>query len=196
MRYRYYTPPRSKLPIAAGILGLLLGANTAHILYAMPNYTQYYDYWATMAGGFLLAAFCFFLLKWRSELLLIPTGIFALIGCFSPNLVRWMEIALFFLLLFLLLLRLPKWAKIVFRIAALAAAGIGIYAALQPMIERIQQLSATGHATANYLIPYITRTLGGDVLCLLALLLLVFAMQPRILPGWMDEEDGYDRIWE
>lgn len=196
MRYRYYTPPRSKLPIAAGILGLLLGANTAHILYAMPNYTQYYDYWATMAGGFLLAAFCFFLLKWRSELLLIPTGIFALIGCFSPNLVRWMEIALFFLLLFLLLLRLPKWAKIVFRIAALAAAGIGIYAASQPMIERIQRLSATGHATANYLIPYITRTLGGDVLCLLALLLLVFAMQPRILPGWMDEEDGYDRIWE
>ena len=90
MRYRYYTPPRSKLPIAAGILGLLLGANTAHILYTMPNYTQYYDYWATMAGGFLLAAFCFFLLKWRSELLLIPTGIFALIGCFSPNLVRWM----------------------------------------------------------------------------------------------------------
>lgn len=149
MRYRYYTPPRSKLPIAAGILGLLLGANTAHILYTIPNYTQYYDYWATMAGGFLLAAFCFFLLKWRSELLLIPTGIFALIGCFSPNLVRWMEIALFFLLLFLLLLRLPKWAKIVFRIAALAAAGIGIYAALQPMIERIQRLSATGHATAN-----------------------------------------------
>ena len=196
MRYRYYTPPRSKLPIAAGILGLLLGANTAHILYTMPNSTQYYDYWATMAGGFLLAAFCFFLLKWRSELLLIPTGIFALIGCFSPNLVRWMEIALFFLLLFLLLLRLPKWAKIVFRIAALAAAGIGIYAALQPMIERIQRLSATGHATANYLIPYITRILGGDVLCLLALLLLVFAMQPRILPGWMDEEDGYDRIWE
>ena len=96
----------------------------------------------------------------------------------------------------MLLLRLPKWAKIIFRIAALAAAGIGIYAALQPMIERIQRLSATGHATAKYLIPYITRTLGGDVLCLLALLLLVFAMQPRILPGWMDEEDGYDRIWE
>ena len=31
---------------------------------------------------------------------------------------------------------------------------------------------------------------------MLTLLLLVFAMQPHVLPGWMDEGDQYDRIWE
>lgn len=196
MGYRYYMPPRAKLPFPAGALGLLLGLNTAHTLYTMPSYTQYYDYWVMMAAGFLLALVCFVTRRRRAELLLIPMGMFTIVACLSPNLTHWMEIVLFFLLLLLLLFRMPLWSRLLLRIAAALATGIGIFSVLVPMIQRIQHLAAAGHASSNFVIPFVIRTLGSDVLYLLAMVLLIFAMQPRIPPAWMDEQDGFDRIWE
>lgn len=193
---RCYLPPRSRLPAAAGVCASLLCLNTIYTLISMPNYAQYWDYWATLAASLLLAGTCFVLVRRRTELILFPTGILALIACFAPNLVHWMEIALFFLLLLLLLLRLPPIMVYVFRIAGTCFAGIGILGVLVPMFQRIGRLAETGRATADFIVPYVIRSLGGDVLCLLAMLLLIFAMRPYALPGWMDENDRYDRIWE
>ena len=44
--------------------------------------------------------------------------------------------------------------------------------------------------------PFVIRSLGGDLLILLTFLLLIFAMRPHVLPRWTDENDLYDRIWE
>ena len=106
--YRLYIPPRSHLPHAAGVLSALLCCNTIYTLISMPHYTQYWDYWATLAASLLLSLACFFVIRRRPELVLIPAGGLALIACFSLNLVHSMELVLFFLLLLLLLLRLPR----------------------------------------------------------------------------------------
>ena len=161
--YRLYIPPRSHLPHAAGVLSALLCCNTIYTLISMPHYTQYWDYWATLAASLLLSLACFFVIRRRPELVLIPAGGLALIACFSLNLVHSMELVLFFLLLLLLLLRLPRWAVPLFR-------------------------------TAGVL--FLLRSLCGSVLCLLTLLLLIFAMRPHVLPSWTDASDRYDRIWE
>lgn len=195
-RYRYYLPPRSKLPLASGVLAALLCLNTIYTLISMPHYSQYWDYWATLASSLLLSIFCFTFIRRKTELILIPSGMLALIACLTPNLVHWMEVGLFFLLLLQLLLRLPKAGVIVFRTAGILLTGVGIFTVLQPMFQRISMLSASGRATTDFVIPYIVRTLGGDMLCLLALLLLIFSLRPHSLPGWMDENDRYDRIWE
>lgn len=194
--FRYYLPPHSKLPQIVGILAFLLCANTAYLLIRMPSYTQYFDYWATLVAGFLLGITCMFFIRKRTELVLIPTGIFALIACLSPSLIHWTEVILFFLLLILLLVKLPAWVRILARIIGVVTAGVGILAILIPVIERIERLSQVGRADASFVIPYIIRTLGGDVLCLLSMLLLIFALRPHVLPGWMDENDKFDRIWE
>lgn len=193
---RCYLPPHSRLPQAAGICAVLLCLNTVYTLISMPHYVQYWDYWATFAASLFLAGTCFVLIRRRTELILFPTGMLALIACFAPNLVHWMEIAVFFLLLLLLLLRLPPFMVYVFRIAGVLITGIGILGVLVPAFQRISRLVEAGRATADFIVPYVIRSFGGDVLCLLAMLLLIFAMRPYALPGWMDENDQYDRIWE
>lgn len=194
--YPYYLSPKSKLPLLAGICALLLCANTANLLISMPSYTQYYDYWVTLAASFLLGVVCLFLIRRYTGMVLIPTGVLALIACISPSLVHWTQVALFFLLLMLLVLKMPLWTRILFRIIAVVNTAVGFLAVLVPMVQRISRLTETGHATSDYILSYVIRTLSGDPLCLLSMLLLVFAMRPHILPGWVDEDDRYDRIWE
>ena len=70
--YRLYIPPRSHLPHAAGVLSALLCCNTIYTLISMPHYTQYWDYWATLAASLLLSLACFFVIRRRPELVLIP----------------------------------------------------------------------------------------------------------------------------
>ena len=41
-KYRYYLPPQSKLPFAAGILSGLLCLDNIYTLISMPHYTQYW----------------------------------------------------------------------------------------------------------------------------------------------------------
>lgn len=195
-KYRYYLPPRSKLPFVAGILAGLLELNTIYTLCAMPYYTHYWDYWATLIASALLCVFCFLFRQRHTELTLIPAAMLALIACFTPNLVHWMEVGLFFLLLLEWLVQLPKWMGAICRLAGVILTGIGAVAILAPMLERIQKLSEKGIATADFVLPFVVRSLGGDLMILLSFLLMVFAMRPHILPGWMDEGDRYDRIWE
>ncbi len=194
--YRLYIPPRSHLPHAAGVLSALLCCNTIYTLISMPHYTQYWDYWATLAASLLLSLACFFVIRRRPELVLIPAGGLALIACFSLNLVHSMELVLFFLLLLLLLLRLPRWAVPLFRTAGVLTAAIGVLDVLVPVSQRIRLLARTDRATADFVLPFLLRSLCGSVLCLLTLLLLIFAMRPHILPSWTDASDRYDRIWE
>ena len=162
----------------------------------MPHYTQYWDYWATLAAALLLCVFCFLFRQRRTELTLIPAAILALIACITPNLVHWLEVGMFFLLLLLWLLRLPKWVGTLCRLAGIVLTVIGSGAILAPMAERISMLSRTGRATAEFVVPFVIRSLGGDLLILLTFLLLIFAMRPHVLPRWTDENDLYDRIWE
>ena len=106
------------------------------------------------------------------------------------------EVLVSFLLLLLLLLRLPRWAVPLFRTAGVLAAAIGVLDVLVPVSQRIRLLARTGRATADFVLPFLLRSLCGSVLCLLTLLLLIFAMRPHILPSWTDASDRYDRIWE
>jgi len=103
---------------------------------------------------------------------------------------------MFFLLLLLWLLRLPKWVGTLCRLAGIVLTVIGSGAILAPMAERISMLSRTGRATAEFVVPFVIRSLGGELLILLTFLLLIFAMRPHVLPRWTDENDLYDRIWE
>ena len=106
-KYRYYLPPQSKLPFAAGILSGLLCLDNIYTLISMPHYTQYWDYWATLTAALLLCVFCFLFRQRRTELTLIPAAILALIACITPNLVHWLEVRMDFLLLLHWLLRQP-----------------------------------------------------------------------------------------
>ena len=182
--YRLYIPPRSHLPHAAGVLSALLCCNTIYTLISMPHYTQYWDYWATLAASLLLSLACFFVIRRRPELVLIPAGGLALIACFSLNLMHSM------------LLGLARWAVPLFRTAGVLAAAIGVLDVLVPVSQRIRLLARTGRATADFVLPFLLRSLCGSVLCLLTLLLLIFAMRPHILPSWTDASDRYDRSWE
>ena len=173
-KYRYYLPPQSKLPFAAGILSGLLCLDNIYTLISMPHYTQYWDYWATLAAALLLCVFCFLFRQRRTELTLIPAAILALIACITPNLVHWLEVGMFFLLLLLWLLRLPKWVGTLCRLAGIVLTVIGSGAILAPMAERISMLSRTGRATAEFVVPFVIRSLGGDLLILLTFLLLIF----------------------
>ena len=82
-KYRYYLPPQSKLPFAAGILSGLLCLDNIYTLISMPHYTQYWDYWATLTAALLLCVFCFLFRQRRTELTLIPAAILALIACIT-----------------------------------------------------------------------------------------------------------------
>ncbi len=194
--YRYYLPPYSKIPYIAAALSCLLCVNTAYLLISMPSYTQYFDYWLTLAASGLLTVTCLVLVRRHTRFVLIPTGLFALLGCMTPSVVHWAEVALFILLLLLLLVRLPAWMRPVVCIAGVVATVIGSIAVIVPVLERIGRLAETGRATPEFVIPYIIRTLAGDVLCLLSMLLLIFSLRPHRAPGWMDDDDTYDRIWE
>ena len=104
---------------------------------------------------------------------------------------------MFFLLLLLWLLRLPQnGLGTLCRLAGIVLTVIGCGAILAPMAERIFMLSRTGRATAEFVVPFVIRSLGGELLILLTFLLLIFAMRPHVLPRWTDENDLYDRIWE
>lgn len=103
---------------------------------------------------------------------------------------------LFFLLLLEWLVRMPRWTGKLFRVLGVLFTLVGGIAILSPMAERISSLAERGNAVPAFVVPFVIRSLGGDLLILLTLLLLVFAMQPHVLPGWMDEGDQYDRIWE
>lgn len=149
-----------------------------------------------MVSGILLCSFCFLFRNRRTELTLIPAAMLALIACITPNLIHWMEVGLFFLLLLEWLVRMPRWVGRLFRVLGVLFTLVGSIAILSPMAERIAALADRGNAAPAFVIPFVIRSLGGDLLILLTLLLLVFAMQPHILPGWMDEGDRYDRIWE
>ncbi len=195
-RYPYYIPPRSSLPKAAGWCGGLLALNTAYTLFTMPNYTGYWDYWATLVAGVLLAVTCLLGIRRKTELILIPTGLLVLIGCFDPRFVHWIELGMFFLLLLLLLFKLPAFCANILRFIGTILLFLGSISVLAPVCQRIYNLSQSGKATTNFVIPYLLRTLGGDVLCMLALLLLIFSLKPYWMPGWMEEDDNYDRIWE
>ena len=188
-KYRYYLPPRSKLPFAAGILAGLMTLNTIYTLISMPYYTHYWDYWATMVSGILLCGFCFLFRNRHAELTLIPAAMLALIACITPNLIHWMEVGLFFLLLLEWLVRMPRWTGKLFRVLGVLFTLVGGIAILSPMAERISSLAERGNAVPAFVVPFVIRSLGGDLLILLTLLLLVFAMQPHVLPGWMDEGD-------
>ena len=97
--------------------------------------------------------FCFLFRQRRTELTLIPAAILALIACITPNLVHWLEVGMFFLLLLLWLLRLPKWVGTLCRLAGIVLTVIGSGAILAPMAERISMLSRTGRATAEFVVP-------------------------------------------
>lgn len=152
-KYRYYLPPQSKLPFAAGILSGLLCLDNIYTLISMPHYTQYWDYWATLAAALLLCVFCFLFRQRRTELTLIPAAILALIACITPNLVHWLEVGMFFLLLLLWLLRLPKWVGTLCRLAGIVLTVIGSGAILAPMAERISMLPAPDVLLRNSLCP-------------------------------------------
>ncbi len=193
---RYYLPPRSRMPEFAGNCAALLCIDTVYTIGSMPHYTQYWDYWATILASLALSVICHVLMHQKPKLILIPAAALTLIACFTPSLVHWMEVTLFFLLLLIMLLRLPPWAKHFFHMGGFLAAGTGIIAVLIPMCKRIHMLAQHGTAAKSTVVPYILRTLGSDCMCLLALLFLLLAFQPQVLPGWMDEDDCYDRIWE
>lgn len=194
--YRYYLSPRSRMPEFAGNCAALLCIDTIYTIGSMPHYTQYWDYWVTILASLALSVVCHVLIHRKTELVLFPAAALALVACFSPRLVHWMELLLFFLLLLMMLLRLPAKALTWIRLTGVIAAIVGIFASLSPMFQRIHMLSLRGTATARYLVPYILRTLGGDTMCLLTFLFLLLAFRPYALPGWMDENDQYDRIWE
>lgn len=194
--YRYYIPPSSKLPAAAGIFASLLCCNTIYTLLSVPGYTQYWDYWCTLISSAMLGIFCFVFGRRRPELLLFPLGIFAVVACITPNFTHWMQVGLFFLFLLPTLIRLPKWISPLIHIAALCLYIAGIWNIFSPMFERIITLADSGRATASFVVPFIIRTTGHEPFCLTAILLLVFSIRPHILPFWMDEQDHYDRIWE
>ena len=140
-KYRYYLPPRSKLPFAAGILAGLMTLNTIYTLISMPYYTHYWDYWATMVSGILLCGFCFLFRNRHAELTLIPAAMLALIACITPNLIHWMEVGLFFLLLLEWLVRMPRWTGKLFRVLGVLFTLVGGIAILSPMAERISSLA-------------------------------------------------------
>lgn len=196
IRFRCIVPPGSKLTAAAGVCSGLLCLNTIYTLCTMPNYVQYWDYWATLLASLILSIFCFLFLRRRTELILLPAGLLALIACLTPNLLHWMEVGLFFLLLLTLLFRLPRWLFVCFRVLGILCASVGCINVLGTMFQRIATLSAAGRATADFVVPYVVRLLGGDITCLLAMVLLLFAVKCPALPGWMEEDDCYDRIWE
>ena len=56
-KYRYYLPPRSKLPFAAAF-SPANALNTIYTLISMPTTTHYWDYWQ-LGLGILLCGFCF-----------------------------------------------------------------------------------------------------------------------------------------
>ncbi|MCD7959846.1 MAG: hypothetical protein LUF89_10355 [Ruminococcus sp.] len=194
--YRFYVKPKSRLLWIATALSLLTTVNTIYSLVKIESYSNYYDHWIMLVADILLCLSCGFLARKRSEFLLLPVGLLTFVACLSPTLTHWMIVVLFFILLLLLLLRLPKWMRIPFRIIAVEATAIGIYELLVPVLDRIQRLSDQGKLTTDYLVRYIIQTIGGDTLVLLIFLILTFALVPHELPGWQDEKDDYDRIWE
>lgn len=163
-KYRYYLPPRSKLPFAAGILAGLMTLNTIYTLISMPYYTHYWDYWATMVSGILLCGFCFLFRNRHAELTLIPAAMLALIACITPNLIHWMEVGLFFLLLLEWLVRMPRWTGKLFRVLGVLFTLVGGIAILSPMAERISSLAERGNAVPAFVVPFVIRSLGGDLL--------------------------------
>ena len=189
-KYRYYLPPQSKLPFAAGILSGLLCLDNIYTLISMPHYTQYWDYWATLAAALLLCVFCFLFRQRRTELTLIPAAILALIACITPNLVHWLEVGMFFLLLLLWLLRLPKWVGTLCRLAGIVLTVIGSGAILAPMAERISMLSRTGRATAEFVVPFVIRSLGGDLSVMMNSLTAAQASHVFLYRGWEVKSAG------
>ncbi len=194
--YCYYLNPRSCLTTIAGVFAVLMSANFLYCLYSVTYYSQSFDHWLEFAAALLMAVCCFGLAKRHTAFLALPSAMFAFVASLTHTVAHWMIMVLFLLLFMLIMLRLPKAVVYALRVVGIGCAAVGVYQALSPMVNRIQHYMDTGNATANYVIPLVIRTIGGDVLCILLLLLLLFAMKPRELPGWQDDEDRYDRIWE
>ncbi len=177
MKSASYTIPRNaKLPYAAGILALLLSIDYTYLMIDMPSYTKYFDYWGNLIAGVAMAVVCFFFVRRRATLLLIPAGIFAIVSCVSLSFSNWMKIALFFILLLFFLLRLPKWCEILFKILACAAACLAIGTKIPTIVDRVDHLAQTDSATASYLVPYLCSMASGFAISI-CLLLCILAMR-------------------
>ena len=194
--YRHYLNPGSRLSPLAGILSILMSATISYSLWNVAYYNKSFDHWLELAAALLMAVCCFALARRHTSFLLLPAAMLAFAACLTYTLAHWMIVALFILLLIVVMLRVPKWFVVLIRTAAVVCAGIGIYETLLPMVQRIEHYAESGNATANYILPLVIRIVGGDVFCIFIFLLLLFALKPRQLPGWQDENDTYDKIWE
>lgn len=194
--YRLQVAPRSPMPILIGILGCLMTINTVVTMVTMPNYLQYLIYWVTLAGDLALSILGFWQMKRHTEWMMIPFALFALAACVGRTTINWIEIILFFLLMLLMVIRIPKWFMYIIRTVSVLTGIVGMAVVIFPMWSRLSTLSVRGRLTMEWAIPFVIRTIGSDCLLILAFLLMIFSLKPPVFPKWMGRADRYDRIWE
>lgn len=194
--YRYTIKPRSRVLIVVGVLSLFMWAVTLYSLVATTSYSASVDHWLQFIAALLLGIFSFTVARNHTWTVLIPCALLAFSAVMTYTVPHFLIIAQYLLLMILILIHMPQRPAYVIQGLGTGCGVVAFVMTLYTMGERLAYLSERGNATFSYVFPYVMRILGGDVCIILIMTLLLLACKPQKLPGWQDDQDYYDRIWE
>ena len=134
------------------------------------------DYWGTLVAGLLLVISPFLMNRF-SSVILLGTGIFAVVNLLKPDLQSWLNLALFAALTILLMKPYRLWFRILLQLAALVIIGLCLWCVYKDFYKGIEHFVQTGKLTEAYLNNRIKTYLPGDFSYYSAVIFIVLSVR-------------------
>lgn len=134
------------------------------------------DYWGTLIAGLLLVVSPFLMNRF-SSVILLGTGIFAVVNLLKPDLQSWLNLALFAALTILLMKPYRLWFRILLQLASLVIIGLCLWYVYKDFYKGIEHFVQTGKLTETYLNNRIKTYLPGDFSYYSAVIFIVLSVR-------------------
>lgn len=152
------------------------------------NNTISIDYWGTLIAGLLLIISPFLMNRF-SSIVLLGTGVFAVVNLLNPDFQSWLNLAFFAVLTVLFMKPHRLWFRIILQLAALGIIGVCLWYLYKDFYKGIEHFVQTGKLTEAYLNNRIKTYLPGDFSYYSAVIFIVLSVR-CYLPAGLKRQTG------
>lgn len=146
------------------------------------NNTISIDYWGTLIAGLLLIISPFLMNRF-SSIVLLGTGVFAVVNLLNPDFQSWLNLAFFAVLTVLFMKPHRLWFRIILQLAALGIIGVCLWYLYKDFYKGIEHFVQTGKLTEAYLNNRIKTYLPGDFSYYSAVIFIVLSVRCYLPAG-------------
>ena len=152
------------------------------------NNTISIDYWGTLIAGLLLIISPFLMNRF-SSIVLLGTGVFAVVNLLNPDFQSWLNLAFFAVLTILFMKPHRLWFRIILQLVALGIIGVCLWYLYKDFYKGIEHFVQTGKLTEAYLNNRIKTYLPGDFSYYSAVIFIVLSVR-CYLPAGLKRQTG------